>query len=155
MTLGGRAADMILGNGANTGAEDDLAQATSMLRNALERQGLGKGLAHMPELGLRQTGVADLVEEQLGRLLKRAVAILEADRALALSLADRLIAERILSGAEVAHALSQVPARGLKARIEVPVSGTAGRAVREETEEDPLAEAAALPHHNPQASISS
>jgi ATP-dependent Zn protease len=154
MTLGGRAADMILGHGANTGAEDDLAQATSMLRNALERQGLGKGLAHMPELGLRQTGVADLVEEQLGRLLTRAVAILETDRPLALSLADRLIAERILSGAEVAHALAQVPARGLKARYEVPVSDTAGRADSGETE-DPLAEAAALPHHNLQGSISS
>jgi len=106
VTLGGRAADMILGNGANTGAEGDLAQATSMLRSALERQGLGKGLAHLPELGTRRPGVAAAVEARLGQLLTRAVAIIDTDRALALAQADRLIAERILSGEDMARVLS-------------------------------------------------
>lgn len=110
VTLGGRAADMILGNGANTGAEDDLARATSMLRNALERQGLGKGLAHVPELGTRRAGLAATVEARLDQLLKRALAIIDTDRMLALALADRLLTERILLAEDVARGLSTAPA---------------------------------------------
>ena len=124
VTLGGRAADMTLGNGANAGAEDDLAQATSMLRNAFERQGLGKRLAHLPELGTRPAGTAAVIEAQLGQLLKRAIAIIDNDRALALVLADRLITDRMLSGDDVARVLS-TPAsqrRPQTPRVSFPVA---------------------------------
>ncbi|HWV21447.1 MAG TPA: AAA family ATPase, partial [Devosia sp.] len=48
VTLGGRAADIVLGRGANAGAEADLAEATQMLLDAHERQGLGKTLVAVP-----------------------------------------------------------------------------------------------------------
>jgi ATP-dependent Zn protease len=108
VTLAGRAADMVLGAGANAGAESDLANATSMLVAAFERQGLGDELAHRPQLGSRRAGVTKAVEEQLGLLLERAIEIVQADRAAALALADRLVAERILSGSDVARALAVV-----------------------------------------------
>jgi hypothetical protein len=111
VSLGGRAADMVLSGAANAGAENDLATATSMLVAALERQGLGVDLAHGPELGSRRADIAKAVEEQLGKLLERAVEIVKADRPTAVALAERLVAERLLSGSDVAQALS-APAAG-------------------------------------------
>ena len=45
ITLGGRAADILLGKGANAGAEGDLARATAVLVGAYEKQGLHDELA--------------------------------------------------------------------------------------------------------------
>ncbi|MEO8756972.1 MAG: hypothetical protein ABI398_04365, partial [Devosia sp.] len=104
-TLGGRAADIVLGSGPNAGAESDLANATSILLSAIERQGLRGGLVYMPAMGMRRSEVMTLVEAQLTRLLKRSIAIVEADRKLAIKLAERLIEERILSGVDIASAL--------------------------------------------------
>jgi len=115
VSLGGRAADMLLNGAANAGAENDLATATSMLVAAFERQGLGEGLAHVPELRSRRLGIAKAVEEQLGLLLQRAADLLQADRAAALALADRLVVERLLSGSDVTQALS-APAAGPERR---------------------------------------
>jgi cell division protease FtsH len=116
VSLGGRAADMVLSGAANAGAENDLATATSMLVAALERQGLGDDLAHGPELGSRRAGVAKAVEEQLGLLLQRAVGILRTDRAAAVVLAERLVVERLLSGTDVAKVLSEPVAKAASRR---------------------------------------
>lgn len=108
VSLGGRAADIVLGSGANAGAEGDLANATAILLSAFERQGLRDGLAFMPALGFSRGDVVAAVEVQLARLMKRATAIVEADRVVALNLAKCLMTERILSGADVKAALATV-----------------------------------------------
>lgn len=105
LILGGRAADVVLGSGANAGAESDLANATAILLNAIERQGLRGGLIYMPRMGMRRYDMMTIVEAQLTRLLKRAIAIIEADRQFAIKLAEQLIEERILSGADIAGTL--------------------------------------------------
>ena len=91
---------------ANAGAEGDLANATAILLSAFERQGLRDGLAFMPALGVKRSDVVAAVEVQLARLMKRAIAIVEADRVVAVKLAKRLVAERVLSGADVKSALA-------------------------------------------------
>jgi ATP-dependent Zn protease len=108
-TLGGRAADVVLGSGTNARAESDLANATAFLLNAIERQGLRGGLVYMPEIGMRRADMITTVEAQLARLLKRAMSIIEADRKLAIELAERLISERILSEADITNALGAHP----------------------------------------------
>lgn len=107
ISLGGRAADIILGTGAHGGAEGDLETATRLLRTALERQGLGDTLAHMPEVGRRPATVPDLIEDLLQCLLQRAIGMVEADRDVALMLAERLIDEKVVSGDEVAKVLER------------------------------------------------
>ena len=124
LTLGGRAADIVLGSGANAGAENDLANATAILLNAVERQGLRGSLVHRSDVWGRRSGIMELVDAQLKTLLKRAIAIVEAERQLAIKLAERLIVERILSGADVSSALEAgtVPSQPTKRR-----SRTTGR----------------------------
>lgn len=109
IALGGRAADMVLGDGPNAGAEGDLASATELLMAAYERQGLRDSLVFAPALSFRRADTFAAVNAELRRLLKRAMAIVEADRDLVLQLADSLIAERVLSGEEVADKLGTKP----------------------------------------------
>jgi ATP-dependent Zn protease len=112
MTLGGRAADVVLGSGPNAGAENDLANATAILLNAIERQGLHGSLVHRLDRGIHRSEIMELVDAHLNTLLKRAVAIIEADRKLAEKLAEQLVSERILSGDDIASALDgSVPSR--------------------------------------------
>ena len=111
VTLGGRAADIVLGEGANAGAEGDLATATEMLMAAHERQGLRDNLVFAPALGIRPADAFMAVNSELRRLLKRAIAIVEADRGLVLHLADRLIADRVLSGVDVVGVLGDQSSR--------------------------------------------
>lgn len=110
--LGGRAADIVLGSGPNTGAENDLERATAMLTDALDRQGLGSSLAYRQRL-LPRTGHAEL-EAHLSRLLDRAIEIVQQNRDIARRLANRLLSQRVLSAAEIAHVLRgsrKAPAR--------------------------------------------
>lgn len=109
--LGGRAADIVLGSGPNAGAESDLANATSILLSAIERQGLRGGLVYMPEMGMRRSEVMTIIEAELTRLLKRAIAIVEADSQLAIKLAERFIEERILNGDDIVSTLDTGPVR--------------------------------------------
>lgn len=103
--LGGRAADIVLGAGANAGAEGDLASATELVLAAHQRQGLRDSLVFAPVLGIRSTATFRVVNAELHRLLKRAMVIVEADRDLAVYLADRLIEERVLSGNDIVSVL--------------------------------------------------
>lgn len=127
VALGGRAADMVLSGSANAGAEADLANATAILVAAFERQGLGDDLAHGPQLGGRHSGVIEAVEAQLGRLLERAIEIVEADRVAAFALAERLVTERILSGSDVARALAAGDDARPQSKTPAATSSTAER----------------------------
>jgi ATP-dependent Zn protease len=105
LSLGGRAADIVLGSGPNVGAENDLVQATELLLGAHERQGLFDSLVSMrrERAGLRPDATTSrMIDAELKRLLKRAIDIIESCRPAALELIDRLIEERVLSGAEAA-----------------------------------------------------
>lgn len=109
VTLGGRAADMVLGTGPNSGAEGDLATATETLLAAHERQGLRGDLAYVAAFSMRRANTLLAVEAELRRQLKRAKAIVQADRTLIIGLVERLITEKVLSGKEVAHVLGDRP----------------------------------------------
>ena len=85
--LGGRAADIVLGTGANAGAETDLAQATELLLAARLRQGLGDTLAAMPAVAA--PALMKEVDADLKRLLARTMAIVQKYRAAMLRLADQ------------------------------------------------------------------
>lgn len=130
VTLGGRAADIALGLGPNAGAEGDLASATDMILSAYERQGLRDNLVFAPVLGIRPAGTFAAVNAQLRRQLKRAVAVVEADRDILLELAERLIEEKVLSGGDVTKALDARPVQQLPKRVRsrkvqpVPVSNS-------------------------------
>ncbi len=104
VVLGGRPADIVLGDGANAGAEGDLASAAELVLAAHERQGLRDSLVFAPVLGIRSAATFRAANAELRRLLNRTIDIVEADRELVLYLADRLIEERVLSGGDVASA---------------------------------------------------
>jgi hypothetical protein len=105
--LAGRAADIVLGNGPNAGAEGDLAMATQTLLAGYECQGLGEYLAHGPVLGRGRADTRDRVETTLKRLLERAVSIIDANREQVLMLADHLVTARVMSGGDVDAVLAQ------------------------------------------------
>ncbi|MGN6489843.1 MAG: AAA family ATPase [Devosia sp.] len=111
VTLAGRAADIVLGSGPNTGAESDLAHATALLLQAFERQGLGEMLVSLPNVGTRHPDLLKTINAEMNRQLERAMAILEMHRTSAMELAQRLIDERVLTGADVAKALPSDPER--------------------------------------------
>lgn len=109
VALAGRAADIVVGDGANAGAENDLLQATGQLRAAIERQGLGKSLAYVFGNDTASTETSKTVEEWLQRLLQRAIGLIEGDRDGVLGLAERLVAQRVLTGREVVAVISAKP----------------------------------------------
>ena len=112
VTLGGRAADLVVGNGANTGAEADLARATKLLLDAHESQGLRGDLVYRPVLGSSgHEHTAESIAAELNRQLNRASAIFAADRVVVLALAERLVAEKVLAGNEVAAAVGAAEQR--------------------------------------------
>ena len=111
--LGGRAADIALGTGPNAGAEADIEGATRLLLAAHERQGLGDTLVYLPAVSTRPNqALVNTVAEDLRTLLDHAIAIITAERDLALDLADRLIAARVLSENDVADHLDRRPSKG-------------------------------------------
>lgn len=111
VTLSGRAADIVLGRGPNTGAEADLANATSLLVDAFDRHGLRGDLTYVPALGARSSAAVLGIGVELRRLLDQAIAIIKDNRGLVLELAELLIVKKVLSGADVAHVLGRGPNR--------------------------------------------
>ncbi len=109
IALAGRAADIVLGDGPNSGAEADLAHATELLVAARDRQGLYDELVYAPALGARSSTPRNLVEPDLQRLLKRATTMIRADREVVLALAERLMAEKVLTGADIHQVLDNTP----------------------------------------------
>ncbi len=102
--LGGRAADIQLGVGANAGAEQDLAMATALMVRAMGELGLYDRLTHAaaPSL-LRRPD--ERLEPTLQHLLRRALQIVQHNRAAVLALAEQLLLHRVLDGAAVEHVL--------------------------------------------------
>lgn len=99
--LGGRAADMLLGPGANSGAERDLSQANLLLRKAMQSWGLkGTLLVGIPASHASRSD--PLEEHQLGdelnRLLRQAIDIIDSNRASVEALARVLLRDRVLTG---------------------------------------------------------
>jgi cell division protease FtsH len=116
--LAGRAADIVLGDGPNAGAEGDLAMATETLLAGYERQGLGEQLAYGPVLDRGCTDTRDRIENTLKRLLHRAESIVDANREEVLILVDRLVVTRVMSGRDVQTLLKRD--RGNSAGIGIP-----------------------------------
>lgn len=109
--LAGRAADVVLGDGANTGAAGDLETATNLLVGAYDRQGLRDSLVFMPAVTPRPSPeTIKSVSNDLERLLGRAIGIVKTERCLALELADRLMQAKVLSGEAVSALLGPNPA---------------------------------------------
>jgi hypothetical protein len=98
--LGGRAADIQLGAGANAGAEVDLAMATSLLVRAMGEFGLYDRLTHTTAPGLLRRP-DERLEATLQQLLRRAMQIVQHHRAAVLALAEQLLQHRVLDRAAV------------------------------------------------------
>lgn len=107
VTLGGRAADVVLGKGANVGAEGDLARATMLLIEAHEKQGLCEELAVGPAFGpiLRGTVRAE-VNAELKRQLERAMDIVRRERNVVMAFAERLIKVKFIVETEIEEIFS-------------------------------------------------
>ncbi len=105
VNLGGRAADIVLGDGPNAGAESDLANATALILSAYERQGLRDSLVSAPVLSMRAADTFLAVDSELRRQLRRAMTIVRADREQVAQLVEKLIEDRVLSGEDVANGL--------------------------------------------------
>lgn len=104
--LGGRAADIAIGTGPNAGAQNDLARATELLLDARLNQGLGEALvSHAPVPTRIHPSLLNEIDRELQTLLAKTIAILEADRDVVLTLTERLLKERILTGDEIAAEL--------------------------------------------------
>lgn len=102
VTLGGRAADIVLGKGANVGAEGDLARATMLLIEAHEKQGLCEELAVGSAFGPILPGtVRAEVNAELKRQLERAMAIVKQNQKTTSKLADHLVEQRVLVDSQI------------------------------------------------------
>jgi len=100
VTLGGRAADIALGAGANAGAEQDLAMATTLMARAMDELGLYDRLTHSAAWP-HWRHADEWLEPMLQRLLKRALQIVQHHREAVLDLAEQLLGHRVLDGAAV------------------------------------------------------
>lgn len=109
IALAGRAADIVLGDGPNAGANGDLAMAAELLTKAQDEYGLGTDLVHTSAARLRPGLGRETLGQELNRLLNRAKSIILDDVDAAERLVDQLIAEKVLTGADIA-ALLGVPA---------------------------------------------
>lgn len=107
VALGGRAADIVVGDGANAGAESDLAEATRLLLAAHETQGLCGGLVSRHVLVTAgRSELQKTIATQLHQRLQHAMAIISAERPLVLKLAAWLLQERVLSSRQWEAALA-------------------------------------------------
>jgi ATP-dependent Zn protease len=115
--LAGRAADIVLGRGANAGAVNDLQEATRLVAALHASYGLGAMLAyrapHQDPTGvlMMDASLARAVEADLQRLMGQAEALVRANREAILGVADALLSRRVLSGAEVAALATACPPR--------------------------------------------
>ena len=107
VALSGRAADSILGDGADSGARSDLQIATSMLVAADTSLGLRDTLVfRSDESSIQQLLAVDRdlamrTERQMQDLMQRASALVRVYRDPILATAEALVAKRILNGPEV------------------------------------------------------
>ena len=97
--LGGRAADVVLGQkGAHAGAQRDLEMATGLLTRAVSQWGLYDTLVHGEG---NASNVSARVGDRLEVLLRRAIALVDLNRAAIEVLVDALLTRRLLQEAEI------------------------------------------------------
>lgn len=122
IAMGGRAADEILGQGANAGALADLDMATGLAVAARRTLGLKEKLVHQDAKVARRSLATDPdlsaeVEGDLRRALDRAREIVTERREIVEDIARRLVERRVLSGDELrAMLLGSAVDRGMKRR---------------------------------------
>ena len=132
--LGGRAADIVLGQGPHAGASADLRMATARLTALRSSYGLGETLIYRRDPGEAAdllAGDAELarqVEAHLQTLMRASLRLVEAHRSAVLALADLLIRRRVATGAEVAAIAAAHPG-GRAALLRAPRPGE-GRSAR-------------------------
>lgn len=109
MILGGRAADMVLGQGAHAGAASDIEAVNTLLRSAMLELGLYGSLRTAKNSDSRnfRDGVplATAVEHELNRLLERAIEIVSRRRDDVFHLVAVLLEERVITGDRLAEVL--------------------------------------------------
>lgn len=135
VVLAGRAADRLLGAGADAGAALDLEWATMRLAAADASLGLREGLAHRSDdIGLRHLLRADpellaRVEGQLKAQMRRAEALVGVYADAIVAVAEALVVRRVLTGNEV----SLIVAQAMRPEHEgfVDETGKAGRSDRD------------------------
>lgn len=106
--LAGRAADMLLGDGAHAGAAHDLDNVNALLRSAMLELGLYGSLTTGANTDLRNfTGTTfwNFVGVETDRLLARASEIVDRRRDDILRLVDTLLVERVVTGERLAELL--------------------------------------------------
>ncbi len=114
MVLAGRAADEVIGAGADSGSISDLRIATGLLASAELSLGLGETLAFRADDGgilhLLNSDDALLgrVEGQLGRLMDRAKDLVMHNRDAIAAIGEALLDRRILGGGETAEIFATV-----------------------------------------------
>jgi ATP-dependent Zn protease len=115
--LAGRAADVVLGTGADAGSASDLREATRVLAALHASFGLGARLIapvdheRADELVRFDPDLADAVERDLQRLRGMSELLVRANRVAILAVADALMAARVLTGEEVAAIMAAHPPR--------------------------------------------
>lgn len=119
MILGGRAADMVLGQGAHAGAAADIEAVNILLRSAMLELGLYGSLRTAKNSDVRNfrdgVSLALAIETELNRLLDSAVAIVSRREKDIFRLVAVLLDERVMTGERFAEVLGQgrkVPAAG-------------------------------------------
>lgn len=128
MVLAGRAADTVLGSGANSGAESDLDIANMALRSAMLDLGLFGSLTTGQNVDPRHwnngASLWEALAAELGRLHDRAVKIVSQRRNEIFRLVEVLLVERVITG----DRLTEILDAGSK--VEMPgMAGDAGGAI--------------------------
>ncbi|QYO77752.1 AAA family ATPase [Devosia salina] len=99
--LAGRAADMLAGRGANTGARSDIARAAELIHDACFELFLYGPTRQWAGQGAEFKDRRRLVEERLGRLLDETIAILTPLRLALEAVTEALLAKPVLTGTEL------------------------------------------------------
>jgi cell division protease FtsH len=98
--LGGRAADVILGNGANTGALTDIAEANDLLRHAMTEACIYDSLTTLSSIDpwrWNGTTLSEAIDSKLRKLSADAQNIIKKRKTTIEELAERLTYERIIN----------------------------------------------------------
>lgn len=116
--FGGRAADEILGKGANVGAAADLERATTLAAAARLAFGLREDLLHRGDPKELRRALAEdpklaaAVEADLKRCLERASAIVRKHQETVEEIVGQLLQRRVLDGPELGALLAEITPAG-------------------------------------------
>jgi ATP-dependent Zn protease len=113
------------------GAEEDLKNATDLVRRCLTQFGYGGNVSHVSDADYRLRGdLVHAVEQRVDELYKRTVSVAEKAKPLIEKVADRLQRDRYLDGSQVRRAMTYCSILHRKApdtRYSAPVDAERGR----------------------------